>query len=253
MDVRFLTDRGQVRLINEDAGGVFYNKPGQLLAVIADGMGGHQAGDVASSMAVSLIEKEWERISARFTPDEAEKWMSHTLDEINVQIYHHARTHQECEGMGTTIVALILAKEYITVAHIGDSRCYMSNGQTTTLLTEDHSLVNELIRSGEITKQDAHHHPRKNVVLKALGTQQHVDADIRTLTIEGTERILLCTDGLTDKVFDEEIEEFLNEDDPIADISKSMVELANKRGGEDNISLILIDNDACKEEGEKTC
>lgn len=253
MDVRFLTDRGQVRLINEDAGGVFYNDPGQLLAVIADGMGGHQAGDVASSMAVSLMEKEWKRISTRFTPNEAEKWMRHTLEEINEQIYNHASEHKECEGMGTTIVALMLAREYITVAHIGDSRCYMSNGDTSTLLTEDHSLVNELIRSGEISKQDAHHHPRKNVVLKALGTEKHVDADIRTLTIEGNERILLCTDGLTDKVYDEEIEKFMNDDEPVAEISEKMVELANHRGGDDNISLILIDNNACKKEGEKTC
>lgn len=253
MDAQFLTDCGQVRQLNEDDGGIFYNQSGQLLAVIADGMGGHQAGDVASSMAVSMVEESWEMISTTLSPHEAETWLDQTIHHINEKMYTHAQSIAECEGMGTTIVTAIMTNEFITVAHIGDSRCYLTSGDTLTQITKDHSLVSELIRSGEISKQEAQHHPRKNVVLKALGTQQFVNADIQTRTIEQKERILLCTDGLTDKVSDEEIEAFMNKQASIEQISTQMVELANERGGEDNISLILIDNNARTEEGEQTC
>lgn len=253
MNARFLTDQGQVRSLNEDAGGIFYNQSDQLLAVIADGMGGHQAGDVASSMAVSMVKEGWESIPSNLSPHEAEQWLAETLTTVNEKMYTRAQEVKECEGMGTTIVITIMTNEFITVAHIGDSRCYMLQGNNLTQITEDHSLVNELIRSGEITKQEAHHHPRKNVVLKALGTQHTVQADYRTLTIEANERVLLCTDGLTDKLSDEEIETFMNTHESIENIATEMVDLANKRGGEDNITLILIDNKERLEEGEETC
>ncbi len=253
MNARFLTDQGQVRSLNEDAGGIFFNQSDQLLAVIADGMGGHQAGDVASSMAVSMVKEGWESIPNDLSPHEAEQWLVETLRTVNEKMYIRATEVKECEGMGTTIVITIMTNEFITVAHIGDSRCYTLHEKNLTQITEDHSLVNELIRSGEISKQEAHHHPRKNVVLKALGTQHAVQADYRTLTIEENERVLLCTDGLTDKLSDEEIETFMNTHEAIEEIATQMVDLANERGGEDNITLILIDNKEKLEEGEETC
>ncbi|HLR14885.1 MAG TPA: Stp1/IreP family PP2C-type Ser/Thr phosphatase [Bacillota bacterium] len=253
MNARFITDRGQVRPLNEDAGGIFYNQSGQLLAIIADGMGGHQAGDVASSMAVSNFKERWMRENDPFTPDEAEQWLTEMLQDVNEKMYARSQDVKECEGMGTTVVIVIMTNEFATVAHIGDSRCYTLNSERFTQVTEDHSLVNELIRSGEITKKEAHNHPRKNVILKSLGTQSTVQADVRTLTIETHERVLLCTDGVTDKIEDDEIEAFLKQTESIEDIAQSMVQLANERGGEDNISLILIDNNEEAEEGEKTC
>lgn len=253
MNAQFVTDRGQVRPLNEDAGGIFYNQSGQLLAIMADGMGGHQAGDVASTMAVTMFEEEWATVSKQLPPNEAEQWLDETLQSVNQKMYNHSIDIKECEGMGTTVVIVIMTSEFITVAHIGDSRCYTFNGKLFTQVTVDHSLVNELIRSGEISKQDAHHHPRKNVVLRALGTQEAVQADYRTLTIEKNERVLLCTDGLSDKIEDEEIENFMSDSQSIKDIASQMVDLANDRGGEDNISLILIDNGGSTEEGEKTC
>lgn len=253
MNARFLTDRGQIRPLNEDAGGMFFNASEQLLAVIADGMGGHQAGDVASSMAVSMFQEEWTAVSNALTPREAEDWLEETLKKVNEKMYARALEVKECEGMGTTIVIVIMTNEFITVAHVGDSRCYTLSEKEFTQITEDHSLVNELVRSGEISKQDAHHHPRKNVVLKALGTQKLVQADYRTLTIEINDRVLLCTDGLTDKIVDKEIEAFMKKSHSIDDIAHQLVSLANERGGEDNISLILIENNDRSEEGEKTC
>lgn len=253
MNARFITDRGQVRPLNEDAGGVFYKQSGQLLAIIADGMGGHQAGDVASSMAVSHFKEQWLKEVDSFTPEEAEQWLIEMLHGANEEMYARAQAVKECQGMGTTVVVVIMTNEFVTVAHIGDSRCYTLNNKKLTQVTEDHSLVNELIRSGEITKKEANNHPRKNVILKSLGTQPTVQADVRTLTIESNERVLLCTDGVTDKIDDEEIEIFLNKSESIEDIAQSMVQLANERGGEDNISLILIDNKEEAKEGEKTC
>lgn len=253
MNAKFVTDRGQVRPLNEDAGGVFHNQSGQLLAVIADGMGGHQAGDVASSMAVTMLKEEWLTVTNKLPPNEAEQWMKETLKTINKEMFSYSQELIECEGMGTTIVIVIMTNEFITIAHIGDSRCYIFNRKKFSQVTEDHSLVNELIRSGEITKKDAQHHPRKNVVLKALGTQENVQPDCRTLTIDMNERILLCTDGLSDKVEDEEIEAFMSDSHSIDEIASQMVDLANNRGGEDNISLVLIDNIESTEEGETTC
>lgn len=253
MNAQFITDRGQVRPLNEDAGGVFYNQSGQLLAIIADGMGGHQAGDVASSMAVSMFKDQWKNEKDTFTPDEAEKWLQEKIQVANEKMYVRAQGIKECEGMGTTVVIVIMTNEFITVAHVGDSRCYTLNNERFTQVTEDHSLVNELIRSGEITKKEAHNHPRKNVILKSLGTQPTVQADVQTLTIDTLERVLLCTDGVTDKIEDEEIEAFLKQTHSIEDIAQNIVQLANERGGEDNISLVLIDNNEEAEEGEKTC
>ncbi|PAV29953.1 protein phosphatase [Virgibacillus profundi] len=249
----FLTDTGQVRSHNEDSGGIFYNASGQLMAVIADGMGGHQAGDVASQMATAFLKEEWATCSKLNFPDEAEAWLTKTVMTINEKIFQHALQNEACFGMGTTIVIAICIDDIITVAHIGDSRCYILNDNGFKQITEDHSLVNALVQSGQISKDDALSHPRKNVVLKALGTEEEIDADIQTLGLEQGDKILLCTDGLTDKVLDNELLELIQSPDNINAIGEKMIELANNRGGEDNISLIIIHHDPSPKEGEQSC
>lgn len=253
METYFSTDRGQVRGHNEDSGGVYYNPSGQLLAVIADGMGGHQAGDVASEMAVSMIQDSWEKSKALKLPEETEAWLSEILSDVNHEIYELASQKEELAGMGTTIVVIIYSGDFITIAHIGDSRCYIQNENGFQQITEDHSLVNELVRSGQISKADAEQHPRKNIVLKALGTEETVIADIRSLSLEFGDKLLLCSDGLTDKISNNKILEFIVSNKKLKEIGEGLIDLANERGGEDNISLIIIDNTPSKKLGDEPC
>jgi len=253
MEAEFLTDRGRIRAHNEDAGGTYYNLSGQLLAVIADGMGGHKAGDVASQTAVSIIQEKWQQMTEIATPEQCETWLLNILAEINATLYEQSLTYKAYEGMGTTAVIVISTADYITVAHIGDSRCYMYNENGLRQITEDHSLVNELIRSGQITKEDALNHPRKNVVLKALGIEKEVTADISSLNWKEDDKLLLCSDGLTDKVLDNELASFLQMDVHIKKIGEKLIDLANERGGEDNISLVIINHQSAAKEGDMTC
>lgn len=251
MEGYFLTHQGKVRSHNEDSGGIYYNTNEQILAVIADGMGGHQAGDVASEMATSIIQKRWEETKGFQNPEKAEEWLSTVISELNESIFDHALKNNECEGMGTTVVAAICTKEFITIAHIGDSRCYIFNENGFMQITEDHSLVNELIRAGQITKDDAEYHPRKNVLIKALGTEKSVAEDLQSIGWEEGNKLLLCSDGLTNKITDEELKEFIQSGKDIQEVGAEMIQLANDRGGEDNISLIILHHDASLEEGEE--
>lgn len=249
----FLTDRGKVRKHNEDAGGIYYNQSEQVLAIIADGMGGHQSGDVASQMVVSIIKEKWQEVTELSSPGETESWLIKTVEDINKTVYEHSQNKEELEGMGTTLVAAIISDEFISVAHIGDSRCYIQNQNGFKQITEDHSLVNMLLRTGEISEEDARNHPRKNIVSRALGTEYQVKVDVNCLSVEKTDKLLLCTDGLSDKVVNEELAIYINRDESIENIGQSLVNLANHRGGEDNISLIVISPCLSDKEGEKIC
>lgn len=253
MNGHFKTDRGRMRSINEDAGGIFYNKSGQLLAIVADGMGGHLAGEVASGLAVSIIQEHWERMDEIHTPVEAEDWLQDMMSTMNATIYHHASEKEEYDGMGTTVVASICTSDFVSIAHIGDSRCYLLNETKFEQLTSDHSLVNELIRTGQITELDAEQHPRKNVLLKAVGTEETVQPDVETINWDSNNRVLLCSDGLTNKVSDDEIEHRLRETEDIHSLVNEFIHMANERGGEDNITLAIIQKVEQDQEGDPAC
>lgn len=245
-----LSDKGKVRSHNEDSVGLFVNSNRQQLAVIADGMGGHNAGDVASGMVSSLLKEKWHESEKINLPENAESWLLQTIVDINNKVFAYAQDHSECAGMGTTVVAAICTNDFVTIAHIGDSRCYLYNEQGFKQITEDHSLVNELVRSGQISKDDAEYHPRKNVLLKALGTELDVQADVQTIGWEKGDKLLLCSDGLSNKVTDVELEDFLSDSRSLEDLAVALVHLANDRGGEDNISLALLHYMVDQEEGE---
>ena len=235
--------QGKVKALNEDHAEVFTSTTSLILAVIADGMGGHLAGDVASRMATSLLQEKWEKETESLnTPEKAEKWFQKNIKSINEEIYQYANEHPECQGMGTNTCAVICSDQFVTVAHIGDSRCYLLNHDGFRQITDDHSLVNELVKSGQISKEDAEHHPRKNVLLRALGTEANVTIDTKTIEFERGDCVVLCSDGLTNKVSDLEIKSILVEDQPIENKANQLVELANHYGGEDNISVAIIYN-----------
>ncbi|MFC7745749.1 Stp1/IreP family PP2C-type Ser/Thr phosphatase [Lentibacillus kimchii] len=239
----FQTDKGQIRDHNEDDGGVFYNEAGQMLAVIADGMGGHQAGDVASRMATLFIRDKWEPLTGLNSAEETETWLTNILQETNRAIHEEALEHEAYAGMGTTVVAAVCTNQFMTVSHIGDSRCYLHSEQGLKQLTEDHSLVNELVRSGRISPEEAEQHPRKNVLLKAVGTEGVAVPDVQTIEWTSGNQLLLCTDGLTDKLTDNEIETFMQKEQEPDIIGNDMIKRANEQGGEDNISLLIIRHD----------
>ncbi|MDY0396327.1 Stp1/IreP family PP2C-type Ser/Thr phosphatase [Virgibacillus halophilus] len=251
MEGRFMTDTGKVRHHNEDAGGVFRNDSSQVLVLIADGMGGHQAGDVASQMTADSMQEKWRHVCVN-SPAESEKWLGSVLKEINQDVFAYSLENEECRGMGTTIVTAVCSEEFITIGHVGDSRCYLYADGKLNQITEDHSLVNELVRSGEISKEDAKYHPRKNVVLKALGTEKLVKPDIQSIYWKKGDKLLLCSDGLTDKIDDDEMETYFMEFESIDALGKKLIDTANDRGGEDNISLVIMHHQQV-EAGDSTC
>ncbi|RST75445.1 Stp1/IreP family PP2C-type Ser/Thr phosphatase [Siminovitchia acidinfaciens] len=249
----FKTDRGQVRPHNEDDGGVFINSRGEMLAIVADGMGGHKAGEVASGIAVSLLKEQWDEVNQNLSPTEAEQWFHEHVAAVNKKIFQHSIENSQCEGMGTTIVAAICTDRFVTVANVGDSRCYVLNDQGYAQLTEDHSFVNELVKTGQISPEDAAHHPRKNIVLKAAGTQEEIEIDTKTVTFEEGDKILLCSDGLSDKVSKAEMEGILKTPLPGEDKADNLIQLANQYGGEDNISLVIVEYEARDESRCNEC
>ncbi|WP_181348856.1 Stp1/IreP family PP2C-type Ser/Thr phosphatase [Thalassobacillus sp. CUG 92003] len=244
MNGYFLTDQGQVRQHNEDAGGLYHNANNQILAVVADGMGGHRAGDVASEMTASNLHTKWQQAGRMATPEQAEGWLTQAIHEVNEDILNYASHHEDCIGMGTTVVAAICTEQFVTVAHIGDSRCYLYNSYGFKQITQDHSLVNELVRSGQISKEEAEHHPRKNVLLKALGTESGITVERKSLMFEYGDMLLLCSDGLTNKVTDEELTVMASYQGKLHEFSHEMIRLANQRGGEDNITLAVVEYDS---------
>lgn len=238
----FLTDRGRVRSHNEDNGGIFVNKDGTKLAVVCDGMGGHQAGEVASERAVSHIMEMWEETTNISSPEPAEIWLKTFILQTNQLLFEHANSHEECNGMGTTIVAAILGDSFVTLAHVGDSRIYLISEEGAKQLTEDHTFVNELVKTGQISKEDAEHHPRKNVILQALGTEKSVKIDIKTITYDDPGYILLCSDGLSDKVNDREIVQVMNNgSQALSAKAEELIRRANHYGGEDNITVAILE------------
>ncbi|HEY2420474.1 MAG TPA: Stp1/IreP family PP2C-type Ser/Thr phosphatase [Neobacillus sp.] len=241
MKAVFRTDRGRIRSNNEDNGGTFVNRDGHCLAIVADGMGGHRAGEVASGMTISHLQEVWELSEGIKTADQAEIWLKTNILEVNKLLFEHSIHNKECEGMGTTIEAVIATNDFTTIAHVGDSRCYILNDAGFQQITEDHTLVNELVRTGQISKEDAEHHPRKNVILRALGTEENIKIDIKTIMFEKGDFLLLCSDGLSNKVTEAEMFQIIKSEDLLEGKAVSLINMANEYGGEDNITLIILE------------
>lgn len=241
MKAIFKTDTGKVRPHNEDSGGIFM-KNESYLAVVADGMGGHNAGEVASKMTVDRLAEQWKLVEQPFTPEAAETWLRDHINLVNKEVYEHSLKNKECEGMGTTVVAAICTDSFATIAHIGDSRVYLWNENGFNLITDDHTLVNELVKAGQLSPEDAEMHPRKNVILRSVGTDIEIEIDIMTVTFEVGDLLVLCSDGLSNKVSSDEMHHILKTSKDLEVAINSLIDLANKNGGEDNISIAIIES-----------
>jgi len=225
-----VTDAGRRRRRNEDS---FVVEP--PLFVVADGMGGAQAGEVASRLAAAAFREFHEADEL-----EPEARLAATVQEANRRIYERAQQDTEVSGMGTTITAALAGDESIAIGHVGDSRAYRVRGRQLEQLTEDHSLVADLIRSGRLTPEEAESHPQRSVITRALGTDPEVDVDTFTLEAEAGDVFLLCSDGLTSMVTDDEILSLLDASGDLERAGKALVKAANKSGGEDNITVVLF-------------
>ncbi len=236
------SDVGKVREINEDYVYVSETFPsGLLLAIVADGMGGHLAGEVASKSAVETVCDVLEPIITKnLTIEEYKDGLKKAIDIANLEVYEKSLKNDGYKGMGTTIVVAIISPEWIILGHIGDSRAYLINKQIVKQLTVDHSLVNELLLNGQISEEEASSHPQKNVITRALGTEEVVKLDIDHISWGEGETIILCTDGLSNYLSDEMLFQVVHEKDTIDETADHLVSIANEAGGNDNISLVIV-------------
>ncbi|WP_155286695.1 Stp1/IreP family PP2C-type Ser/Thr phosphatase [Lacticaseibacillus zhaodongensis] len=239
MEYAYRTDIGKRRASNQDYVGLFKNDSGANLAIVADGMGGHQGGDVASEMAVSHIGYAFADLNAADI-DGAAKWLIAELSRENDLILERGQQFADLTGMGTTIVAVLVYGNKFVVANIGDSRAYLYRRKHLLQITEDHSLVNELVKSGELTPEEAENFPRKNVITRSLGVAPDVDADVNTYDLLVGDTLLLCSDGLTKTVSDEHLAQILADSATLQEKADEMIKQANAAGGPDNISALLV-------------
>ena len=231
MKYAYLTDPGKVRDHNEDSVIITKNHANEMLLAVADGMGGHRGGEIASSIAISHIGKSFRELGKLGTKEDAILWIKNVVSEANVQIYKYTEENPESSGMGTTIVIALLTENYLLFGNIGDSSGYVYKDNQIHKITNDHTLVNLLVKSGELTEEEAKDHPRKNVLMKALGATTTVEMDIFDVETD-VDGIFLCSDGLTN-MLDEKV--------------NKLIIKANNRGGTDNISVAFLkkDGDDC--------
>ena len=229
-DTAGFTDPGRKRRRNEDS---FVIDP--PLFAVADGMGGAQAGEVASRLAAAAFREFHDADDL-----DPEKRLAAIIKEANRRIYERAADDAQVSGMGTTITAALVAVDALVIGHVGDSRAYRLRGGKFEQLTDDHSLVADLVRSGRITPEEADTHPQRSVITRALGTDREVDVDTFTVQAESDDLFLICSDGLTTMVDDEEIRDIVTRARDLEQAGKGLVKAANKAGGEDNITVVLF-------------
>ncbi len=242
-----LTDTGIKRTNNEDS---FLVMEAKNLYAVADGMGGHSSGEIASRIAVETIsdffrtseiseDSTWPYAYDDNISFEGNK-LKTAVAVANEKIQEYAAQHPESRGMGTTVVAVLVLDSRLILCHVGDSRCYLLRDGRFSLVTSDHSWVNEQVKLGFLTEEEAQKHPFRNVITKALGTKGEATAEINETEGKKGDMLLLCTDGLNSMVSDDEIAGIVSAEDGLEDKAKKLIEAANSKGGEDNITLVLL-------------
>lgn len=237
-----ITDIGRKRQLNQDFIYLSETPIGNLpnVFIVADGMGGHNAGDYASRYAVETVVEE---IGASFEKNPV-KIMGRAIDKANAMIRQRAREDVSLNGMGTTMVIATCMGKYLEVANVGDSRLYVVHENRIEQVTQDHSLVEEMVRMGGIDRASARNHPDKNIITRAIGARDYIEADFFNLELQTGDMILLCSDGLTNMIEDDIIYRILTNGRSLKNRVEELVETANQNGGKDNISVIVIEPSA---------
>ena len=235
-----MSDVGRCRKVNQD---MFLLDESLGLFAIADGMGGHAAGEVASDLAINALAvslRESGPQQGAWSTSEAAELLRVALNEGNRRICESVLSRAEWRGMGTTMVALVLAGDRAVIGHVGDSRAYLLRDGELRQLTSDHSWVNEQVKLGLLTAEQAHRHPMRNIVTRALGNQPAVEVDVIVETVRPGDVFALCSDGLSGMLDDQEIREVLTARGSVPQTAcRELVDRANERGGEDNITVIV--------------
>ncbi len=234
-----ITDVGQKRTVNQDFVFTSETPVGNLpnLFVVADGMGGHKAGDFASSYAVEVL-------LSTIREDENSnpvKIIRAAIENANTQLLREASDNETMSGMGTTMVLVTIVGHYAYVANVGDSRLYLVDENKISQITKDHSLVEEMVRMGEISRDDARNHPDKNIITRALGAGRDVDVDFFDIRLTPGDILLLCSDGLSNMAPDEDIRQVIRTSETLEETGRRLVSMANDNGGRDNIAVVLVE------------
>ena len=238
MEISILTDVGQRRTNNQDYANQYKNKAGKSMIFLADGMGGHRAGNIASEMAVTDLGAAWVATEIS-TINEVREWFAENLEKENQQI-HRIGQDEEHKGMGTTLEALAIIDDQILFAHVGDSRIGLVRNGEYHQLTSDHSLVNALLKAGQITEEEAAHHPQRNIITQSIGQKDELQPDFGMVTVEAGDFIVINSDGLTNMISGDEIRDIVVSDLSVEEKAKTLVRFANNAGGLDNITVVLI-------------
>lgn len=238
MKIYSLTDVGAKRDMNQDYYFSSSDAVGSLsnLFIVADGMGGHNAGEFASKFAVETM-VDFIRNSSQAQPGAV---LSDAIGFANNSLQEYACKHSEMHGMGTTVVAATLKGKHLHTANVGDSRLYLI-GNEIVQVTKDHSLVQEMVRMGEMDEENARNHPDKNIITRAVGVNKEVQVDLFETDVADGQRILLCSDGLTNMLEDNDLLSVLNAKGRLNEKAEHLIKIANERGGKDNITVIIIE------------
>ena len=238
MEISILTDVGQRRTNNQDYANQYKNKAGKSMVFLADGMGGHRAGNIASEMAVTDLGAAWVATEIS-TINEVREWFAENLEKENQQI-HRIGQDEEHKGMGTTLEAVAVIDDHVLFAHVGDSRIGLVRNGEYHQLTSDHSLVNALLKAGQITEEEAAHHPQRNIITQSIGQKDELQPDFGMVTVEAGDFIVINSDGLTNMISGDEIRDIVVSDLSVEEKAKTLVRFANNAGGLDNITVVLI-------------
>ena len=234
------SDIGKAREINQDYYSIPKPEDSLQLFILADGMGGYNGGEIASSLATasakSYIENNFDKIE--HNKEAILELIKNAIEYANMVVFEKSKQEPNLEGMGTTLDICFIYNNKVYVGHVGDSRIYRIRGEIIRKLTKDHSYVQQLVEDGKITREEAEHHPKKNMLLKALGCTAMVEPDLRARNIETGDILLMCSDGLTNMVEEKEIYRVVRENPETA--AQVLVELANAAGGYDNITVVII-------------
>lgn len=243
VDVYGLSDVGCVRELNEDCFCIdgFDENAEKGFCIIADGMGGHNAGEVASQNAVKVMAEELKALSIEESKGlNVPGYLNNAVNKANERVYKMSEENIVHSGMGTTVVAAAISDKTAYIANVGDSRSYAMRGDEFVQITTDHSVVFEMVLSGTITKEEARNHPQKNIITRAVGTDKRVKADVFEYNYLSGDVMILCSDGLSSMVDDTEIAEVIKTTETSEETAKKLVETAKQRGGLDNITVICI-------------
>ncbi len=236
-----LTDTGMVRSQNQDDYAIEKLSKDQLLVLVCDGMGGARSGNIASKMAVEVFTEEVKRtVRSGMKQERIDQMLKDSLELANKAVFEQSQISEEYEGMGTTLVAAFIQKDHLTVIHVGDSRAYLLNEGGVTAITTDHSLVELMVQRGELSREAAKNHPGKNLITRAVGTEADVECDLYHQILTKGDNILLCSDGLSNLLSNQEILFEVVHGSKKEECCHRLMKVANFRGSPDNVTIVLV-------------